>query len=271
MIRIIHSGNIGDIIYALPAMRSAAELHGDDGIHLFLLIDQPAGYAAGTSHPLGNVTLNRAIADMAIPLLNHIPFISTVEIITERPAGIDYDFDAFRRIGHTYTGSISRWYFHIYPQLTCDLSRPIDIALDDDHRDDTRPIVFNRTERYHGPAFDYRLVHRYSHLMRFVGLPYEYDMIKKKLPDMIYQPVTNFLELALIIRDSEFFIGNQSMAFAIAEIFKIPRAVEICRSAHNVIPCGEGPGYDLYDIQNLKAILDDRFTPKTLMTVSHAE
>lgn len=248
MPKIIHSGNAGDLIYSLPAMRKASELKGEK-VHLYLHINVAAKYG-NLSHPMGNVQMNRKMAEMLIPLLMSTDFIGKCEI-TEEPQEVDYNFDLFRKF-HNYTGHISQWYFHIYPELTCDLSQPInfDLAPSPEAFD----IVLNRTARYHNPTFDYTALRQYQDRITFVGLPEEYRVISAKLPNIKHYPIDDFYQLAQVISGCNLFIGNQSMAFAIAEQMKHPRVVEICPTAHNVIPTGQN-GYGAWTILNLLQIL----------------
>jgi hypothetical protein len=50
--------------------------------------------------------------------------------------------------------------------------------------------------------------------------------------------VSDFLQLACALSVCKLFIGNQSMAYAIAEAIKAPRCLEICWYAPNVDPAG---------------------------------
>jgi ADP-heptose:LPS heptosyltransferase len=248
MPKIIHSGNAGDLIYSLPAMRKAAELKGEK-VHLYLHINVAAKYG-NFSHPMGNVQMNRKMAEMLIPLLISTDFIGKCEI-TEEPQQVDYNFDLFRKF-HNYTGHISQWYFHIYPELTCDLSVPINFDLKPSP--EAFDIVLNRTARYHNPTFDYTALRQYQDRITFVGLPEEFRVISAKLPNIKHYPVDDFYQLAQVISGCNLFIGNQSMAFAIAEQMKKTRILEICPTAHNVIPTGQN-GYGAWTIVNLLQIL----------------
>jgi ADP-heptose:LPS heptosyltransferase len=248
MVKIIHSGNAGDLIYSLPAMRKAAEIQGEK-VHLYLRINVPGQYA-GMNHPLGNVQMNQTIAEMLTPLLMATDFIGNCEI-TEQPQEVHYNFDLFRKI-HNYTGHISQWYFHVYPELTCDLSIPVDFNLNPGNI--AFDIVLNRTSRYHNHTFDYSILKPYQERITFVGLPQEFKVISAKLPNIKHYEVDNFYELAQAIQGSQLFIGNQSMAFAIAEQMKHPRILEICPTAHNVIPTGAN-GYGAWTILNLLQII----------------
>jgi ADP-heptose:LPS heptosyltransferase len=248
MPKIIHSGNAGDLIYSLPAMRKASELKGEK-VHLYLHINVPGKYG-NMSHPMGNVQMNRKMAEMLIPLLMSTEFIGQCKI-TEEPQQVDYNFDLFRKF-HNYTGHISQWYFHIYPELTCDLSVPINFDLAQSPK--AFDIVLNRTARYHNPTFDYTALRQYQDRITFVGLHEEFRVISAKLPNIKHYPVDDFYQLAQVISGCNLFIGNQSMAFAIAEQMKHPRVVEICPTAHNVIPTGHN-GYGAWTIVNLLQIL----------------
>lgn len=248
MVKIIHSGNAGDLIYSLPAMCKASKIKGEK-LHLYLHINVPAKYG-NLSHPMGNVQMNRQMAEMLMPLLLSTDFIGKCEI-TEEAQQVDYNFDLFRKF-HNYTGHISQWYFHIYPELTCDLSVPIYFDLQPSQ--EKFDIVLNRTARYHNPTFDYTALRGYQDRITFVGLPEEFRVISAKLPNIKYHPVDDFYQLAQVISGCNLFIGNQSMAYAIAEQMKHPRVVEICPTAHNVIPTGQN-GYGAWTILNLLQIL----------------
>lgn len=261
MISIIHSGNLGDLIYSLPAMRQAHRNSGED-IEVIICINQPGDLSPDhpSQHNGKPVQLSEKMAQMAAPLLQSLDFVNKVTITDNPHTKCDYDFNKFRRIGLTYSGNISRWYFYAFPELTCDLSEPIFIAPSKEAE-----IVLNRSQRYHGgantpkqsPAFDYLFLRPWADRMAFIGLELEYDIIKKKLPGMRFIPVDNFLDMAAIIRGADLFIGNQSMPFAIAEITKTPRVLEVCRWAQNVIPTGAN-GWDAWDIINMREILERR-------------
>ena len=73
----------------------------------------------------------------------------------------------------------------------------------------------------------------------FVGLDSEYQSFKNMYS---FEPkrvnVKDALHMAQIINSCRLFIGNQSMAFAIAEQLKVPRILEQYAHAPNVIPQG---------------------------------
>jgi hypothetical protein len=249
-IKIAHGGNAGDLIYSLPAMHKASQISGQP-VELILRTNVPGKY--NFQHPLGSVQMNDKMAAMLEPLLLSTDFILSVQIVDYREAPKpDYDFDLFRKF-HNYTGHISQWYFHIYPELTTDLSIPIHFDLSAVKPD--RPILLNRTNRYHNPTFDYSILRPWQHLITFVGLPEEYRIISAKLPDITHTQVSDFAELYQLIKGSELFIGNQSMAYAIAEVSKQQRIVEVCPTANNVIPTGAN-GYGAFTALNLIQLMN---------------
>jgi hypothetical protein len=251
MLKLKHSGNAGDILYSLPAIRQACYNANDKAI-LYLHIDQPANYVQGFVHPLGNVMLNKYMATMLKPLLLATNFIEDVLIYTGQK--VDYDLDKFRQIGlNLGAGNISRWYFQAFPELTCDLIQPtIEIKLS---RILNETIVINRTERYQNGQIDYSILNQYKNPKYFVGTEHEYHLMSKMVKNLQYQEVSNFYELAELINNCKVFIGNQSMNFAISEQLKSNRILETYFGCPNVIPCG-GKAFDIFNQEGFEYALN---------------
>jgi hypothetical protein len=230
-----HSGLIGDIIYAIPAMLALAE---GRRIHLHLHINQKALYGKKMRHYNQGKILTEKSVEWLAPLLLSQPAFA----VCDRFEGqrVDYDLDDFRRYPFDYnTGHICRWYFLTYG-ITADLSQPwLQVEPDLSFRD---AIVISRSFRYRAPGISYAFLRKYPRLV-FLGLPEEYEDLRSELPGLTYQPVPDFLAFARIVAGSRCFIGNQSFPFAVAEGLKTPRALETFFECPNVIP--EGP--DAYD------------------------
>ena len=231
-----HAGNAGDIIYCLPALKVLAE--GRPSI-LYLQLDQPATYSEG-SHPLGNVTLNAAMANALLPLLRAQPYLQVVEIYHGQP--IDYDLDLFRNLLIDFgRGHIARWYYLAFG-ITADLSNPwLHIPLSESQGN---TIVLARSNRYRNENLDFHFLNEIGKI-RFVGLKAEYEDMRRILPRLEYVACADFLQLARVIRSARFFIGNQSFPYSVAEAMKVPRILEVCPRCPNVIPDGEN-GYEAY-------------------------
>jgi len=71
-----HSGNAGDIIYALEFMRRATPVTHKAVVYLYM--DQPSGFTT-KEHPLGPVMLNDGMYDLLRPLLLSQDWIEAVE------------------------------------------------------------------------------------------------------------------------------------------------------------------------------------------------
>jgi len=141
-------------------------------------------------------------------------------------------------------GNIHRWPWYCYPDMACDLSKPwIDIAPDDSLQ---HTIVVNRTLRSQNPNINYKFLKPHEDKIIFLGHEDEAGafMLENDLNIRYARPV-NILGLAVIIRSCKFFIGNQSLCFALAEAMKVPRILETCSYLPNVIPSGE-KAYDFY-------------------------
>jgi hypothetical protein len=81
-----------------------------------------------------------------------------------------------------------------------------------------RPIIVNRTERFHNDDFPWRyLVHKYGQRMAFVGDWKEAAIFQQQFqcPHVIYQKTGTMLEAAQLIAGAKVFIGNQSCPLAI--------------------------------------------------------
>ena len=50
--------------------------------------------------------------------------------------------------------------------------------------------------------------------------------LKNEIPKLKLYECKDFLEMAQIIKSSKFFIGNQSIAYPMAEALKVPRLLE---------------------------------------------
>ena len=82
--------------------------------------------------------------------------------------------------------------------------------------------------------------------MYFIGTNDEYLDLKKEVPNLMIYECKDFLEMALIIKSSKFFIGNQSIAYPMAEALKVPRLLEAEPFFPVVQPIGKNAYYFYY-------------------------
>ena len=238
----LHSGNAGDVLAAIPAMKTFYEKKGVKPI-LYLRKGVPAFYYEGAIHPIKNeegeaVMLNSKMIEMLIPLLKAQSFFEDVKEWEDEEISFDLDWIRETNVGMP-SFSINRWYFYVFPDLACDLSKPWLEIPDSDKDLAKNKIIITRTERYHNNA-DYSFLKPYEDDLIFSGTMREYnvfcmnyDLNIKKLT------VDNFLTLAQAIKQSRFHITNQTMANQISTGIMHPSILELCSFAPNCIPIGE--------------------------------
>lgn len=248
-INFIHSGNAGDIIYALPTIKKIHELV-QKPVNLYLKLDQPHNLALNFKHPLGNVMLNQPMAAMLIPLLSPQSYLNNCGIYADQR--IDIDLDQIRRAGLMLDrGSIARWYGYIFG-INADLYKSwLEVKPNLDYSD---TIVIARSQRYRSPFVEYSFINNYPNIA-FVGIQAEFEEMKLEVPNIQYFKASNFLELAEVIAGCKFFIGNQSFPFSIAEGLKVPRILETFFDTPNVIPEGE-KSYDFYFQEHFESLVE---------------
>lgn len=247
-VNFVHSGNAGDIIYALPTIKKIHELV-QKPVNLYLKLDQPHNLALNFKHPLGNVMLNQVMAKMLIPLLSSQSYLNFCGIYADQR--IDIDLDEIRRAGLILDrGSIARWYGYIFG-INADLYKNwLEVKPNLDYAD---TIVIARSQRYRSPFVDYSFLTNYSKLV-FVGIQAELEEMKSEVSNIQYFKANDFLELAEVIAGCKFFIGNQSFPFSIAEALKVPRILETFFDTPNVIPEGKN-SYDFYFQEHFESLV----------------
>ena len=238
-----HSGNTGDIIYALAGMKHICEKQNMKAdIHLWM--NRKGSYYDGAKHPLGEYIFTDYMYKLLKPLLLAQPWVNSVKKYAGQKIHVDLDLIRQRDINMPF-GHIARWYFYIFPDMACDLSVPWIELPDVDTNDWNDTIIVNRTSRYQNPHIAYSFLRKYENVV-FVGTQDEYNTLLKQIPTLRHVEFPNFLNLAYAIKNCKVFIGNQSMCFGLAEAVKAPRILEVCSFAPNVIPEGSGPAFDFY-------------------------
>lgn len=248
-IRLSHSGNAGDVIYALPTIRQIKEMTNVP-VELYLRLGQPLKLPGYNTHPLGNVMLNEKMASMLIDLLAPQSYIDVCEILTDQTVDIDLDYFRSGNIPMD-KGNIARWCSYLTGVNPVLWTPWIKVEPNKQYAD---TIVMARSERYRNFTINYKFLNNYEKIV-FIGVESEYKDIKKTLPNIKWVQVNNFMEMAQIIAGSKFFIGNQSFPFSIAESLKVPRILETSFEVINVIPEGEN-GYDFFFQEHLQSLVE---------------
>ncbi len=249
-LNVLHSGNAGDIIYAMPTLKKMHEVTKAP-INFYLRLNQPLIMSGYSSHPMGNVMLNEKMASMLSPLIESQSYINSCLVYTDQKIHIDLDAVRSKTISLT-NGNIARWYSYftgITPQLWKSW-----LTVEPDKKYAGR-IILARSERYRNPSIDYSFLSQYDNIT-FVGVKSEYEDMKKAVPDMEWVQVPDFLALAGMIAGCKLFIGNQSFPFSLAEGLKVPRILEVYSKTANVIPEGEN-AHEFYFQNNFEELVRD--------------
>jgi len=241
-----HSGHLGDIVYSLPVIKELSKTHS---CNFYIASDVALPVKNYYKHPAGNVMLNNKLISKLLPLLSKQEYLSEIKIWSGEE--IDVDLDLFRDLPIDFSFLSHRWYFHIVG-IQPDLNTAyLEV---EEHPIIKDKVVIVRSFRARNHFADYSFLTKYDNLL-FIGMQDEYDDLKAIVPNLEFYDVKDFYEMAQIIKSSKFFLGNQSLAYAIADGLKVPRLLEANPPFPVVLPLGEN-SYDFYFQQHFEAFFD---------------
>lgn len=234
----------GDLIYAMAGIKRICEENNQKAI-IYQWLNQESRLYEGAEHPYGGKMMNQYAFDMMKPLIEAQPYVQ--EFREWRGEKVHIDLDEMRQVkNHMPYGNIVMWPGMVFAQMQAKywepwLQTPLHFPIPNPF---SNRIIINRTSRYHAPWIDYFFMKEYQDKIIFVGMEAEYERFKHDWGlEIQYGKVYNFLDLAHCIASCKLFIGNQSMCYAIAEALKVPRLLEVCDFAPNVVPAGPGSNY----------------------------
>ena len=215
-----HSGDLGDVIYAMPTMRALG------GGSLLL-------------YPHRKTRVTRESTKLIQPLLEAQKYIDSVEY---SPLAARYDLDEW--LGK-YDGRLSL-------AVSCARAFGLPDAIVDEpwiELNEMRavaPVVMHRSPRYRLKMFPWHLaVNKYRGKCVFVGLKEEHQDFVSCFGYIPYYPTKDFLELAEVIAGSWLYIGNQSSPYAVAEGLKHNSIQEVWLEQPNCLFDRANAGYGI--------------------------
>lgn len=238
---IFHSSLLlGDLIYALPGIKQVCRRYNRNAlIYLGLNTKWPMADVIDRNN---GITLTQQSLDMIYPLLINQDYIEDVRPHNNEPFAVNLDKIMEAPINLPY-GYLPRWFFYVFPEMSCDLTVPwLDVG---EYRPLDDMIIINRTSRYHNPNISYKFLQQYSKNIVFIGLEDEHKAFCDEFFEVTPLKIDDYLDMAIAISSCRLFIGNQSFCFAIAEALKVPRILELYSPLPNVIPHGER-AFDFY-------------------------
>lgn len=215
-----HSGDFGDIIYALPTIRAMG------GGELVIGPEIKVGFECGTRQ-----TFTENVFNIIAPLLQLQPYITKLSYAPAMPK-VDYDLNLFRqhlikeadliRKGDRRL-NLAEAHLKTFRQRLEECNRAW-LIVDHEEAIPDKPVLIHRSPRWRNHDFPWdKVLEVHGHQAVFVGLESEYEDFTKAWGHVCalpYYPTSNFLELARVIAGSELYIGNQSAPYAIAEGLK---------------------------------------------------
>lgn len=213
-----HSGDLGDIVYALPALRELApcSLHlGPDSNTLQVNGNRPR-------NPIGREAFN-----FLQPLLAVQPYLTNTDYaelchqswtncntfrqrFTSKGDDLNLAIEQAKHLGVTPTAVRDAW-------LTAPAGGPSSPA-----------VLFARSARRQNHNFPWaQAVERYKHDAAFIGLPEEHDQFCQQFGSLPRLPVNSALELAQVLQQCELLLTNTTFTHAVAEGLKKKVIVEL--------------------------------------------
>ena len=236
-ISFLHYGHLGDIINSLPVIKDISK---SKKCNLYIQKNKMMPIqVVSKDHPFGSVYLTEKSIKKMLPLLRQQEYLKNVEIYSEQK--IDVDLNFFRELPINFNIDSVRWYFHLtgcFPDLS---KKYLEVKNHEKFKD---YIVIMRSLRRQNKFINYSFLSTFKNIV-FVGLKNEFDDLKIKINNLEYYDSSDFLELAMIIKNSKLFIGNLSFGYALAEALKVPRLLESGPNFPLVYPNGEN-AYDFY-------------------------
>ena len=240
------SSPAGDLISFMAGLKKMWE----DSGRTFIVYQRLNMIGAGTHdsiHPFKNefdepVCMSQYMFDNLKKLITSHDYIDDFLVYAGEEVDIDFDLIRQERYTNQPRGSLNRWFNYVFPQMTSDLSKPYLKVTSKK----SNIIIVNFTQRYRNHLINYFFLKNFQDRIVFAGLPKERDLFCKTWNlDLPLLDITDFHDLAAQIKGCNFFLGNQSFCYQIAEAVKAPRILEIFPMMPNCIPVGPN-GYDFY-------------------------
>jgi len=210
-----HSGDLGDIIWALPTIKAT-------GGGVLFLSNRPG-------RTTFSMTQDRVNSIRSLLLLQ--PYIKEV-ILTGDNTSRDSAINGFRdhccngrNLADAHLATHGLPFFHRNGVWLC-----VDVV------DIIKPVVFARSARYHNDKFPWqRILEVYGKHAVFLGTQDEYSAFTSEFGYVPFRQTGDLLQAARIIAGAQLFVGNQSCLHAIAEGLKRNIILEVCTSMPNCI------------------------------------
>lgn len=233
LLRVKHSGRLGDIVYSLMVIKQYAINH--DLRVTYALWDNPAlknQVDEGHMYP-GGVDEN---CFEFIKVFMDLHGCDVVWYDGQKPA---LDLDLVKFMGQSIClpySDIRKWYTFAFPELNVHNTYYVNhMAITPEK---LNMVLVNRTKRWQNIHIDYTALKNFPLEVCFMGADDEYEEFLTQVPEASRYEPANLAEAMFQIGRCKMFIGNQSLFYAVAELIQAPRMLEVCPYAPNVISYG---------------------------------
>lgn len=215
-----HSGDLGDVIYSLPAVRALG------GGEMFMGPDNRTPMSSRE-----RMTPERA--RLLVPLLELQPYMRGASYRAELPRNCSHDLNKMRlqlldhnmklqplktRLDMQPGFNLARCYLKMFDlDLNCDTAAWLKVEPLA-----KTPVVINRTPRYReNSQFRWdRVLKQYHGQVIFIGLPEEHASFTAQWGPVPFEPTSDLLMAARLIAGCELYVSNQSSCYCLAEGLK---------------------------------------------------
>lgn len=226
-----HSGDFGDIIYALPTIKAMG------GGELFIGPETKTGFQIKARQ-----RFTKPVFELIAPLLKVQPYLRRVQYADKMPK-VDVDLNQFRRYfleepERLRKGdrrlNLAEAHLHTFHQRLKACQEPW-LVVDRVGKPD-KPVLIHRSARWRNSEFPWaQVMEIHGHQAAFVGLKSEYEKFAAEWGDLPFIETFHFLALARLIAGCQLFIGNQSAPYSIAEGLKKNTLLEVWPEGPNCI------------------------------------
>lgn len=260
-ITVRHTANIGDLVSILAGLKGYYELTGQKSI-LRQELNVDAIYHMNYEHPTKDggrqVMCNQSMFDMVKPLIEAQEYIEKFEVFKGQPTILD--FNKIRgEIGVNMPyGSIQSWTMLAFPDLAFDISKSWITTSNRNFSNSVKnKVLINFTSRYRNQFIHYYFLKKHQDKLLFTGTKEEYNEFCKKWDlEMPYLEINDFYELAQIMKQSRFLLGNQSFCWNLNRGMNLPSILEMYAPAPNCTPFVGNNNYGFYHQAALEYYFD---------------
>lgn len=253
-----HSCNIGDVIASLAGIKTYCDDSGDKAIY-YQKLNVEGNYFQNAQHPTQEngkqVMCNQKMFDALYPLIKAQDYIADFKVYDGQDYVVNLDVIRNETFVNMPYGAIQSWYAFAFPDLYADISKewitvPTNEAIEKEFKG---KILINFTCRYRNNFIDYSFLKKYEDRVVFIGTETEKkDFCELWGLNIPYAKVNDFLELAQVIKASDFLLSNQSFCWNLATALGSPRILELCSYAPNCIPFIGKDNYGFYNQKGLE-------------------